>query len=252
MQDITAELKIESLNPHELLASLSSFFDSRMKVSKDEIVFSKTDAADCLKIRFSKSHSIGAIFRSSQLTNADLSQIKEKIKNELLDESTIKIGREIIFSGFPLTGFFKFKDIFQILPVPHGAPQCCGWGYEHPAIIEFRFIGSRNFKVDSYRRDQAVSKYGIILSSLLRGAIKIKSNKIQTRWVLTKNATTGNQEPENLIEGYSYDGFQNLDSQYSSVSGFAPIATVSPQEYYSPERILLGTPLRVRLKSHEN
>ena len=248
MQDITAELKIENLNPRELVALISSFFENRIQVSKNEIVFSKINAHGCLKINFSKSHSIMSILRSSQLTDADLSQIGEKIKSELTDESTIKIGREIIFSGFPIKGFFKFKDDFQILPVPHNAPnvaQSSGLSFEHPAIIEFRFRASQNFEVNSYRRNQAVSKFATILSSLLKGRIKIKSYKLQTRWVLSKNTSTGNQEPAILLEGYNYDGFKNLDTQFSSVNGIDPIASVPPQEYFNTERILVGTPLSI-------
>jgi hypothetical protein len=245
MDDVTKALEIANVDCHELVTLLWNHFNCPLQISKSEIIFSKPEAPSFLKILFTKHHLLKAILRSSKLSDTELEQIIGKIRTELLDKSQISVGREILFSWFPVNGFFKFKDELQILPVPSSAPQSVGWGGGHPFVLEFRFVTSPNFFISSFRRSQIATRNSTILTLFLEGGITQRQSKARGHWVFVPNATSGKPECKYLSEGYHYDGFKIGDDSFSNTDGFSPIVSVPENEYFTRWGLLAGKPMEI-------
>ena len=104
-----------------------------------------------------------------KLTPADVDMIKSRIESELLASAGTRIGREILFAHLPVTGYFRYKDEFQILPVPNHAPQPPFSWADYPFLLEFRFPISPSFEIRHLRGDARARQLYLILVGLLWG-----------------------------------------------------------------------------------
>lgn len=68
--------------------------------------------------------------------------IELRLKSIISDERVEKIGYTVLFSSFPVKGNFKYKEKFQILPVPPGSPVVIDrFSSSHPFILEYKYLG---------------------------------------------------------------------------------------------------------------
>jgi len=245
MRDITKEIGAATVDCHELSSLLWIFFGCSMNISKSEITFSKPGAPSLLQIVFSKKHSLKSVLCSPELSNKDIEQIKQKINDELLDQSQISIGREVLFSSFPVNGFFKFKNEMQILPVPTDAPKDVFLRMEHPFLLEFEYVASKDHWINSYRRNQKATRNSTVLALFLEGGIIKRESRAHGHWVLMPNAATGKQEYKILPEGYGYDGLKVVDTSFSRTDEFSPLTEIPDEEYYSRGRMLNTKPMEI-------
>lgn len=245
MRDITKDLGATSLDCHELSTLLLNFFECSATTSKSEIAFSKPDAPSFLKIIFSKNHLLQSVLCSPKLSTDDFNQIKHRIHEDLLDQSKIKFGREIVFSVFKVNGYFQFENKIQILPVPHDAPKDTFLGGAHPFLLEFEYVSSGNYFIDSFRRAQKANRISTILALCLEGGIKQHRQRVEGHWVLAHNTETGKREYQNLPAGYGYEGFKPVDTRFSPVNTFIPITAIPDQEYFSRWKLLNTKPMEI-------
>ena len=74
-----------------------------------------------------------------------LRKIEEKIRTDIYECET-KIGRDILFSShIPLYGYFRYKDVFQIIPAPTQAPRPEYTTWPQPILSFFRLIDPPSF-----------------------------------------------------------------------------------------------------------
>lgn len=66
---------------------------------------------------------------------------------------TWEYDRRLALSGIPVKGWYRYKDLFQILPVDDDAPQPPAILDHHPFIIEYRFEIDETPKVNPEGKD---------------------------------------------------------------------------------------------------
>lgn len=96
-----------------------------------------------------------------------LQRIDEKIRTDIYECET-KIGRDILFSShIPLYGYFRYKDVFQIIPAPTQAlrPEYMTW--PQPILLEFTYCKSNEGFIDIYRRNKKSCEIAWLLNLLL-------------------------------------------------------------------------------------
>lgn len=160
---------------------------------------------------------------------ATLQKIKTKIKKDVYSHE-IKIGRDILFSShIPLYGYFRYRDIFQILPVPPQAPQpefiAAG---PHPILLEFAFRKSSNSGINIYRSKKISYEIAWTLNLLLNADILNREYRVGTQWVRCDG------EPVSRLCNTEYV-FKDIDwivDEFSNVSSLEEIKLIDPREYY--------------------
>lgn len=245
MRDITNDLEVTGVDSRELSSLLWTFFQGPLEISKSQINFSKVGVSPILQMFFNKDHSLKSIQCASELSDDDLALIKQRIRDELLDQSLTKVGREILFSSFAVNGFFTIKNEMQILPVPANAPKQIFWGIGHPFLLEFQYVASKNGFIDSFRRVQQISRISAILAVFLEGGIEQRQSRARGHWVIIPDKEPGKQEYKNLPAGYGYDGFKAVDTNFSRTDEFSPLIEIPDQEYFFRWGLINTKPLEI-------
>jgi len=86
------------------------------------------------------------------LNASKLAEVKLQITSDLLTAHEPKIGNWVLFSPIPVTGAFRYREEFQLLPVPKGSPRPTYLAADHPFLLQFKHAGSANPWVDQRRR----------------------------------------------------------------------------------------------------
>jgi len=118
------------------------------------------------------------------LTNDKLDSLLNQIHSALLAEQERTVGGNVLFNYYPTDGFFQYDDRFQLRPVPPEDPRPIGSVPDHPCVLEVSFKNSPNNTIRNLRGSDKITEIGLLLHTLLEGAIKLKPGTINFHWVL--------------------------------------------------------------------
>src|SRR5262249_47462223 len=160
--------------------------------------------------------------------------IENKIKAELLTPGPVKVRRRILFSSsVPTTGAFKYKDKFQLLPVPPEAPR-----HQYPLMggnplfLEFAFPTSSNFTISSHRQQRRGQQLELLLASLITFGLKSIGIEVKRHWSLDVSSDGTAVLPTKFLqEEYGWNG-QVLEVD-KFTDGHPALAKIDVNQYYS-------------------
>lgn len=150
----------------------------------------------------------------------DIEQIEATLK-KLSSTSTYVHYRQVAFSSAPVKSAFKYKDYFQILPMPAGSPVPIEAIAQWPLLFEFTYMGSRNMSIDERRRGMAQSKLLSLLNTLLVSGVWVARQSGEKVWVMgerggTQYVQTGYYHPvpggSTFLEGALYPPMRRTPS----------------------------------------
>ncbi len=164
---------------------------------------------------------VTSINSGSKLTEKDIAEIQQGIHDELIEGQEVVVGRDICFiTGSKVEGYFTYKDVFQILPMPHDAPQIEGqlWGH-HPILLEYKYLSSKNAQVNSFRKNKKSRELIPLLHLFSQRRFYGPSRFGQNDWVVI-----GNDDPNKITSefkqiGYFYGKPFEASNQFSSIKG---------------------------------
>lgn len=119
----------------------------------------------------------------------DLPAIEAKL-SKLASSTRLTHVRRILFSDTPVRTAFRYRDEFQILPMPPGSPVPAELNAEWPFLFEFTYLGSDHSIIDARRHDLASSKLVSLLNALSLSHISPISSASDKAWVLTDTGRT--------------------------------------------------------------
>jgi hypothetical protein len=94
-----------------------------------------------------------------------------------------RIGREISFSSFRVTGTWRgAQSGVQILPPPDNAPSAPMEIAEHPFMLEFPLVASTNWKLTNHRRRRDHRRLTLLLNVLLTGRTNTQPGQQSGLW----------------------------------------------------------------------
>jgi hypothetical protein len=117
------------------------------------------------------------------LRPGDIEQIEATL-SELSSTSTHVHYREVAFSSAPVRSAFKYRDYFQIVPMPLGSPIPTESMAQWPFVFEFTYLGSANISIDTHRRAKAESKLLALLNVLCISGIRSAKSTGEKVWVM--------------------------------------------------------------------
>jgi hypothetical protein len=175
-----------------------------------------------LIVRYSKSSArIVDIELGPSIGPDDIAQIAEKLQALLLSAPEYRIGQMVMFATLPLTGWFRYRDKFQLIPVPPEAPRPGPglWALGgFPLLMQYRFAGSREPSLQNLRRFNAGRELERLCAALSR---HIEGGNLPTTPYHWFSITSGDLPQPRLefgAEGYNWPPFSGgLAPEYASV-----------------------------------
>jgi hypothetical protein len=142
-----------------------------------------------------------------------------------------------MFTAVPTVGGFRFRDEFQILPLPPEAPRPQFLVGDHPLVLEFAFPSSANPMVNNLRRGKLEREIQLLCSLLLVPALRAQSLFALFHWVHEPTTADGNLVSSFRQGGYAWPGARFQDDAFSPLAEYPPLGEVDPQTYYGRQGV---------------
>ena len=198
-----------------------------------ELVYKFQNAQRFIEVACDETGNIKSITPSTDFPPDELYEIDKKIQDTLLTKHGTKICQIIGFCGLPITGYFRYKDWFQMLPVPEDAPKPKVLLADHPFILEVPYETCPSLMIDASRKQKKAVIYSRLLNVLSNQFISLGSLS-RHAWVVlnTENMSSVTSEWKQLGYFY-YNRLKGAEDEFSSVDNLHPIEKVFFRTYYS-------------------
>jgi len=230
MSNFSYERIRQARKDHELITLLDEYFQHRRQFQFDgqgnitSFVYSKSEGNYHVELVLDKQGRIVKIVPREHLSDQEASQLEVLIKDTLLDDTVMKVGRTICFlSGVQLERYFRCKD-FQILPVPDHAPKSL---QNCPFLLEFSYPASSHWIVNGIRRQATEQKYLILLGLFLTTQIQQNPPLSPYRWTMDRESKV-----EERCYGYTYAAYDTVSDAFSDTTPYQAADLIPHQLYY--------------------
>ncbi len=232
---------LERVNHQELLQVLLSFF-GHAKSTSQGYRYHGGGEDFFLEVQLDRTGKILEINPSKEFSGEELARLGSRIEEILIDNQIPMIGQIVAFSSERVEGYFRYGDLFQIIPVPDRAPKPKVLIADHPFLLQFSYVSCPDITVDNIRRSRKTTVY-VRLLNLLNVPITLGSRYIRFSWIMNTKDPNG-WTSEWRQEGYTYKGLSGKISKYTPVAKLQPIKRIPSHKYYSEFRAISSKPLR--------
>ena len=221
--------------------------------------------ADQLKLEFNKRGNIKNITGSpeSGLIKRAVQDLKE-----ISQEQEIEQSRVVVQGVSPLTGFFKYKEIFQITPLKSRPTHIANGRskFPYPFLLEYKYRTSKNNGIRINRMQKTKEEILLILNLLIYGGISdVNTSSSHSIWVTTPTDWRNPTQKEkdmfceykhpvsmerinmNLSSGFGLDKIDVNHSEFAQTSEFKQVELVDFKTYY--HRLGVGIDDEINLPS---
>ena len=243
--DLSEKFLNDDIPTRELEAMMQVCFGQAKQISENEVIYFDSDAKNYgIRIRY-EDDEIVSISGGLGLSNDKLDFVLNQIHSALLAEQGKAVGGNVLFNYYPTNGFFRYDDIFQIRPVPPEDPRPEGAVPDHPCVLEVSFKNSPNSIIRNLRGGDKITELGLLLHTLLEGAIKLKPGTISFHWVLLPKECSKEKQFAYCQDWYKVSDMPVKTSEFTSNENWKPMELVDPTKYYSDSNIIELRSLRV-------
>lgn len=157
----------DGISGMDLLQVLLQHFGGAVHLDDGREVLYPKDPPYALRIVLNKRGEPIEAQATKAMTPESFTSLRERIHREFIESAGFSVNRQVYFCMAPVRGWWRYRDRFQILPVPEAAPKADFAYLDHPFLIEFRYTRAPDFFLDSCRRARVVSKLALLLNALL-------------------------------------------------------------------------------------
>ena len=228
--DLITRLDARRADQAELQQILQTQFRTASQDTKFRLEYGGSGASMALALVYSARGNLLRIERGPALSDSDLEALQVAIASDLLSTPTHAVGREIIFTYQPVTGHFRYRDEFQILPVPQDAPRPPHRGGPHPSVLEVSFGAGPNRSINSIRFRNRMQEIEAILALAMPLGLEPRPLDSGHLWVYS-DLQDGEIHSEYRQPGYAYS-LPPAPAGFSDVAGISPISTIPHRQCY--------------------
>ncbi len=183
--------------------------------------------------RYDSNGELSSLDPGPALQDNDVIQLEEKVNRFLLKSSAENIGQIVLFAHVPTTGHFRYKDRFQILPLPAEAPRPPFLLGDHPLLLQFAVSESEDFQTNSIRRSRIGREIELLCVALTTTIWRSISSVVRHHWVVTSSDDPQNLKSEFLQEGYIYKSANGKLEKFSDTINIPSLTLSATDEYYN-------------------
>src|ERR1017187_4149400 len=221
-------------------------FHNATDISSTEVLFGVGADKEKYALKFVyKGQRLAKVLAGPSLTPEDVNAIKSKIELESKQPVAVKVSTQVLFTHLSVEGSFRYRDLFQILPVPAGSPRGNSLFGGNPFLVQFKFRPSSNPWLHSSRRDVKGRQAQLLLNALLETSVS-RLGGSRFHWVLMPNSANASLTTAYCQEMYAFadPGKFSESESFVPVEGVAPLAGIPPQDYYT-RALAINDPVRV-------
>src|SRR5688572_4499848 len=241
--ELLALFQHQHVNESEFEQVLTSYFGGAQQVDSTDVIYPGSETSYALKLVYNDD-TIAQIEAGPALKTEDLTALMQRVEEELIASIGIRIGAVVLFAKVPITGTFRYSDVFQLLPVPQDAPRPSFLIGDHPFLLEFSFAASSHWPLNISRRAVIGRELELFLAGAVEGGISSMGFNAKHHWVMTSETvdplTIGYRQ-----EMYTYPGIQLQRETFSPIDGIASMTQADPSAYYA--RLGIGPDQRLEL-----
>lgn len=230
---------VSEVDPQELFCILLDHF-SQAEGTK----FQRPGTQHFLELILDDAGKIKHIQWSKGFPTSELEEIEKIIQDALFTKHETKVHQVIAFCDTQITGYFRYKDMFQVLPMPEDAPKPKFGRADYPFILEVSYETSRNWTIEAIRQKEKAVLYTRLLNLLSEQAISLGRQSTHSGWVL-KTEDPSNITSEWKEVGFMYPGLKGTIDDFSSVENINPIERVPFKTYYTALPARTISPLKL-------
>ncbi len=197
---------VDEVDEAELAHVISRQMPAARQVAPDEVEYLRShDEPDfSLKLVY-KGPELVTVEGGPALRPQDIEAIRRAIEDELLGPGGSIVAASVLFSAVPVNGWWRYRDDFQVLPVPEGSPRPDALLGAHPFVLEVRVPDSPDALTRIHRRDRRVRVLDLVLGSFLRLRVRGPDSWYRQFWVYLphEEPKDGHLRSAHLQEGYS-------------------------------------------------
>lgn len=169
------------------------------------------------------------------LSEANLEDLRRSIRESLLT-TVWRIARSVQFGLIPVEGAWRYRDRFQVLPVPPEAPKSPQLMTNQPFILEVRYAGVQdpieNALLEASRAAEAVTEAGLLLAGLVPRIGFARGPRSVHAWA--RELGPGAVDHSKWIQlGYTFPGFYTRADTFADASSYPPMRLIDAPEFYS-------------------
>ena len=244
-EDYFSALHCSETDQREFEYVVGEYFGHGRLVGAQEIYHARTGGGCALRLQYDDNGKLTKILAGADLEPGQIEELQKKIEKELLSAAARKVRRHVLFAVVPTVGFFRYKGVFQIVPVPPEAPRPKQILGEHPFFLEFALGISSNFAITNLRHAKTERQLELALSSILAYHITSIGPTLQQHWSIDLVGDTIVLPSKFLQEGYSWNGAVLEIDDFSSTQGLPALETVDLNTYYSTRGISVDQKLNI-------
>lgn len=181
------------------------------------------DIGKALHVRYSKDGGgIVDIAPGESLTEEEVSELEEQIKNELANEE-VHVRRDWAFSSVPTTGAYRYRDLFQLVPPPDDAPKPGQLVGSHPLLLEVAFAGAQDEWLHIDRGMSTVRRVALLLNVFIRFGVHAHCLRGSEHvWVYSRGTEGQGLASEYRQRGYAHQSVCRLPPGFTRADRLAP------------------------------
>jgi hypothetical protein len=111
-----------------------------------------------LRAVFDKRGALVGVYAGEAHTPDALRALRDRIDREFVASAGDGVNRQVCFTTAPVRGWWRYRDRFQILPVPEHAPKADFAFFDLPFLIEFRYPRAVDFVLGAHSRVEGGSR----------------------------------------------------------------------------------------------
>lgn len=234
------QFKVAAVVQAELEALLLMHFHHATGVNAKEIHYLRQGEECALALSYDANGKVRSLNAGPGLMDQDLTEIKQKINQLLIQTSGTSVGQTVLFAHQPVSGYFKYRDKFQIVPVPPEAPQLPIAVGDHPLLLQFTFPSSDDHHIQLIRRSRIAREIELLCVAFTNGIGKGQSSILRNHWVNVPAQNQANHKSEYCQEIYLYEGQNCLADAFTETNEIPPIALAPSDAYYKRHGLAIG------------
>ncbi len=243
-RDVTKDLLNTACSPVELEVFLHTYFESSSQTEENKISHAGKFTVEYYGKNNEKHRQIKSIHLMDEKDTDLLEDLKRESSKALASDNGTQIGRVVLFSDSEVKANYRFKNEFQISPIPENAPKPNQLHAQHPFILEFSYQRSCNKMVNMHRSTQTLQTLTLIFNVFLKMGVMPPKNHAHKEWVLVRDERNPSMLETKCVQLGYY--FNDVEDRQKDQYGFTiyqyamDFIKLSPNEYFSPNSFGLG------------
>jgi hypothetical protein len=233
---------------HELVSVLSPHFGGSVHDTDRRVTLFPTHPPHALRLEYNRDLEPTGAFAEETLTEKDIETVWVELNRNYFESAGTGICQTVLLVSGPMDGWWRYRDRFQIVPVPPAAPRPNFLMAAFPFLLEFTYNRSPDEFVSGRRRQRDGYRLSLVLSALIRRSITWHlATEVGNRrhaWVQLPNSG-GVWNVVYCSMTYDHASIRHLPETFTPTGELPPIPLVPAEQYYRPGYIRGGDGLEL-------